>query len=67
MTTSLSESNTACLGCGKPMLVSEEMVGCCYCDDCPFSEDPCETCGKKDCDGSCCQCVHCVARKRATL
>lgn len=55
---------TNCLGCGKSIFVSnEELVGCCVCDDCPFPKDPCETCGKPDCDGSCCNCQYCLLRK----
>lgn len=58
---------TNCSGCGKQMFFSnEEFLGChLYCDDCPFPEDPCETCGKPDCDGSCCNCSYCLIRKAA--
>lgn len=56
---------THCLGCGKPMQVNEEIAGCCYCDDCPFPEDPCETCGKPECDSECCNCEYCVRRRAA--
>jgi hypothetical protein len=56
---------TNCLGCGKPMQVSEEMVGCVYCNDCPFPAEPCETCGKVDPEPEhdCCQCEYCVIRR----
>lgn len=57
---------THCSGCEKEMLVCEELAGCdIYCDDCPFPEDPCETCGKPECDRECCQCEYCVERRAA--
>lgn len=56
-----------CAGCGRPLEInSEAFEGCIvYCNDCPFPEDPCETCGSETCDGSCCDCETCVARRQA--
>jgi len=55
-----------CTRCGKEMKLSPELAewvaGCVVCDDCPFEEPPCETCGNEDCKGECCDC--CVNRKR---
>lgn len=64
MTDLRSTFETTCLVCKKPMQVgNEEFVGCVVCDDCEFPAEPCETCGKEDCDGECCGCVYCVARR----
>jgi hypothetical protein len=54
-----------CAGCGTPLqLTHDDFEGCLvYCDSCPIPADPCETCGKPDCDGSCCNCEYCVARR----
>jgi len=57
-----------CTRCGKEMKLSPELAewvaGCVVCDDCPFEEPPCETCGNEDCKGECCDCDCCVNRKR---
>jgi hypothetical protein len=66
MTAAIFETN--CLTCGKPMqVVNEEFVGCVVCDDCPFPKEPCETCGKLECDGECCDCAYCVQRRSGTM
>jgi hypothetical protein len=53
-----------CTRCGKEMLLSPELAewvgGCVVCDDCPFEEPPCETCGDEDCGCECCDCTSCV-------
>jgi hypothetical protein len=55
-----------CCVCGKELWVHPEIAGCLlHCDDCPFKEPPCETCGKEDCDGECCNCEGCVERRAA--
>jgi len=60
-----------CVKCGEPIEVSQNMFdwcdGCLVCDACPdpgFDEGPCETCGKEDCNGECCQCKYCVERRK---
>lgn len=58
---------TNCAGCGKIMHLCKEIAECIvYCDDCPFPNDPCETCGKPECDGECCNCEYCVRRRAGT-
>lgn len=58
-----------CSRCQKPMLLGVKLVedcgaDCFVCDDCPMTEPmPCETCGKMDCDGSCCDCEYCIRRR----
>lgn len=53
-----------CCACGKELWVHPEIAGLdLYCDDCPFPKPPCETCGKDDCDGECCNCEYCVKRR----
>lgn len=56
---------TNCLGCGKAMRCSEELAGCLRCEDCPFPEEPCETCGKVEPEPGhdCCACNYCVIRR----
>jgi hypothetical protein len=53
---------TPCLVCERAILVIEEFAGCVVCPRCQFPRDPCETCGSKHCDGSCCQCETCFEK-----
>jgi hypothetical protein len=58
-----------CAGCQKPQLVgkilAEEFSDTLYCGKCfdNRANEPCETCGKSDCDGECCDCQFCIERR----
>lgn len=55
-----------CHACSKELDVHAELASCdIYCDACPIPVPPCETCGKDDCDGECCDCAFCIERRTA--
>lgn len=62
-TDGVTRVDSACVACGRYMRLSEEIAGCCYCELCPYPEEPCETCGNPECDHECCDCEGCVARR----
>lgn len=57
-----------CVGCQDPILVSfniaNEFSDYLYCDKCfTTKHELCETCGKDNCDGECCNCEFCIKRR----
>jgi hypothetical protein len=64
----IEKEKIKCCKCGSDIetssLLEEELEGCdFYCDSCWPDPEPCETCGKIECNGECCDCEYCVKRR----